>query len=121
MGQQDTRVPVDVVSIAEGLRQLADLFEKHPAEDAGRTFPDAPQFIGIGVESPDAVGVWADLLGVTTETRVFSTDVHTRVEARLSGLVVSVTHIGQLPRELRRPVTVHAPDEDLEPQAVSGE
>lgn len=121
MGQQDTRVPVDVVSIAEGLRELADLFEKHPAEDAGRTHPDGDQFIGIGVESPDAVGVWADLLGAAPETHVFSTDVHTRVEARLSGLVVSVTHIGQLPRELRRPVTVTEPGEALEPQGVSGE
>ena len=117
----NTRVPVDVVSIAEGLRQLADLFEKHPAEDAGRTFPTVPQWISIGVESPDAVGVWADLLGATTETHVFPTDVHTRVEARLSGVVVSVTHIGQRPRELRRPVTVTEPGEALEPVGVSGE
>ena len=102
----NTRVPVDVVSIAEGLRQLADLFEKHPAEDAGRTFPDVAQWISIGVESPEAVGVWADLLGGTPETRVFSTDVHTLVEARLSGVVVNVTHIGQQPREVRRPVDV---------------
>ena len=102
----NTRVPVDVVSIAEGLRQLADLFEKHPAEDAGRVFPDTPQWISIGVESPEAVGVWADLLGGTPETHVFSTDVHTQVEVRLSGLSVAVTHIGQRPRELRRPVDV---------------
>ena len=100
------RIPVDVVSIAEGLRQLADLFEKHPAEDAGRTFPDVPQWINIGVESPEAVGVWADLLGGAPETHVFPTDVHTQVEVRLSGLSVSVTHIGQRPREVRRPVDV---------------
>ena len=101
-----TRPQVDVVSIAEGLRQLADLFEKHPADDAGRTFPTVPQWISIGVESPDAVGVWGDLLGAAPETRVFSADVHTLVEARLSGVVVNVTHIGRQPRELRRPVDV---------------
>lgn len=106
MAQQDTRVPVDVVSIAEGLRELANLFEKHPAEDAGRTFPTVPQWISIGVESPDAVGVWGDLLGAAPKTLVFSTDVHTQVEVRLSGLSVAVTHIGQRPREVRRPVDV---------------
>lgn len=113
------RVPVDVVSIAEGLRELADLFEKHPTEDAGRTFPDVAQWISIGVESPEAVGVWADLLGGTPETHVFSTDVHTRVEVRLSGVVVNVTHIEQQPREVRRHVDVHPVDEDLEPGADS--
>ena len=113
------RVPVDVVSIAEGLRELANLFEKHPAEDAGRTFPDVAQWISIGVESPEAVGVWADLLGGTPETHVFSTDVHTRVDARLSGVSVYVTHIRQEQREVRRHVDVHPADEDLEPGADS--
>lgn len=109
-----TRVPVDVVDIAEGLRELARLFEKYPADDAGRDFSRTPLEIIVPVVSVSAVREWARVLGVPAESREFAGALHTAARADLGGVMVRMVFIG---REdvLKRPAGVHPAHEEIEP------
>lgn len=100
------RVPVDVVSIGEGLRELADLFMKHPREDAGQLYPTIPLRVTMIVQHVEDVEVWANLLGTSTTTAATGTEVITRARAQMSGIEFEVFHFGGVVRELRRPVAV---------------
>lgn len=105
-------LPVDVVSIAQGLRSLATVIEAFPDDYAGRAYPELPQHVAIHVASTDAVAQWARILAEPVKV---STDdhgyVHTVVVAKFHGVELSIIHLERQPvRELRRPVTV---DESL--------
>lgn len=105
-------LPVDVVSIAQGLRSLATVIEAFPDDYAGRAYPEHPQHVGINVASPEVVAQWARILA---EPVTVSTDdhgcVHTVVMATFHGVELAIAHLERKPvRELLRPVTV---DESL--------
>ena len=102
----NTRIPVDVVSIGEGLRELADLFIKHPREDAGQLYPTIPLRVTMIAQQVEDVEVWADLLGTSTTTAATDTEVITRARAQMSGIEFEAIHFGRVVRELRRPVAV---------------
>lgn len=109
-----TRVPVDVVDIAEGLRDLARLFEKYPTEDGDRDFTRTPLEIIVPVASVSAVRKWAGVLSVPVESREFGGSTHSTARADLGGVSVRMVFIG---REdvLKRSPEVHPAHEEVEP------
>lgn len=103
----NTRIPVDVVSIADGLRELADLFMKHPREDAGQLYPTIPLRVTMIAQQVEDVEVWAGMLGTPLASRFASdTEVITSARAGLSGIEFEVIHFGRVVRGLRRQVAV---------------
>ena len=103
---QESSVPVDVVSIADGLRQVADLFEKHPADDGGLKYPDQGVSVSVVAASREAVHVWAAVLQHPVQAYVGEAEVHTYLDVRVGAVTVRVSHVEKLPREVRRPVDV---------------
>lgn len=115
---QATRVQVDVISIAEALRNVAALVEKYPAEDGGVKYPTYGVQVSIIAADTDAVYAWAEIFNTPVKTHTSDTDTVTYLDARVDAVTIAVHHIEEKPRELHRPKNLTAPDEALEPVSV---
>lgn len=92
--------------VAAGLMTAAGFILSHPDLIDAREHPTVPVTLRWFVPSTDMVAAFAAAAGVTVKTTDVTGPLHTTSEVDFGGLTVGVCHIGEQPRELRRPVTV---------------